>query len=76
MKRESMKAASLVQAVALMLFVANFAQADSPVPLKEKANGQLTYFVPPTIGETPGHMDFVAARPGHSTRQIQRSRGT
>ena len=59
MKRESLKAANWVSAVALVLGLASFAQADSPVPLKENANGQLTNVVLP-VGETPGHMDFVA----------------
>jgi hypothetical protein len=58
MKRESMNAASLVQAVALMLCLASFAYADSPIPHKERTIGQLTNLVPPD-GDNPGRMDFV-----------------
>jgi hypothetical protein len=58
MTRESLKAASLVGAVVLTLGLASFAHADSPVPHKERTNGQIVNLVLPD-GVNPGRMDFV-----------------
>jgi hypothetical protein len=67
MKRNSMKTLSLVAAIALVLSLADFAEAgkeSKTVPHKERTSGQAINIVPPD-GENPGHLDFVGS--GYAT---------